>query len=225
MSALSEFELDYARTALLVVDMQNDFCKPEGFFAGAGHDVSTCQGAVDRTRVLLEQVRPYGLPVFWSRSINPDEPQYTLPPLRFRAPRESEEFEQSVGGTNAFDPGSWGSQIVDDLRVAPEDVVIDKPTYNFFYKTPLEEELRARGIANVIVTGVTTNCCVDSTTREAFIRDFGVLILSDCVAAFGNERALHDASLHNLSLLFAVVAEADDLVEDLRERAPEPAGV
>jgi ureidoacrylate peracid hydrolase len=220
MTSLAEFEIDPARTALLVIDMQNDFVKPEGFFADAGHDVSTCQAAVDRTRWLLEQVRPLGIPVFWSRSINPEPPKYKLPPLRFRAPRDSEKFEQSVGGTNCFKPGSWGAEIVEDLPVGAGDVVIDKPRYNVFFRTPLEDELRSRGIETLAVAGVTTNCCVESTSRDAFMRDFGVLVLSDCVAAFGNESDLHDASLRNLALFFAVISNAEELADELRARIP-----
>lgn len=218
MGALSEFELDPARSALLVIDMQNDFCKPEGFFAGAGHDVSTCQAAVDRTRQLLEEVRPLGIPVFWSRSINPEPPVYKLPPLRFRRPRESPDFQESVGGTNCFKAGTWGAEIVDDLPVGADDVVLDKSRYNFFHRTGLEDELRSRGIDTILVTGVTTNCCVESTSRDAFMRDFAVLVVSDCVAAFGNEWDLHEASLRNLELFFAVVASADEVVGDLRAR-------
>lgn len=225
MTALSAFELDPTRTALLVIDMQNDFCREDGFFSGAGHDVSTCQAAVDRTKWVLEQVRPLGIPVFWSRSINPEPPRYKLPPLRFRAPRESEAFRKSVGGTNRFDPDSWGSQIVDDLTVGEDELVIDKPRYNLFYRTKLEEELRSRGIDTIVVTGVTTNCCVESTSRDGFMRDFAVLVLSDCVAAFGNEIELHEASLKNLALFFAVVATADDFVEEIRARAAETAAV
>ena len=220
MTSLSEFELDPARTALLCVDFQNDFCKPEGFFARAGHDVAPCQAAAERTAWLLEQVRPLGIPVFWSRSVNPEPPRYKLPPLRFRVPRESEAFEESVGGTNRFDANAWGAQIVDDLEVRPEDVVIDKPRYNVFHGTALENDLRSRGLDTIIVTGVTTNCCVESTSRDGFMRDFAVLVVSDCCAAFGNEWDLHEASLRNLSLLFAVIAPADEVVEELRARTP-----
>lgn len=218
VSALSEFELDPRRTALLVIDMQNDFCKPEGFFAGAGHDVSSCQAAVERTAWLLEQVRPLGIPVFWSRSIDPSPPHYKLPPLRFRAPRESEAFQRSVGGTNCFMPGSWGAEIVADLAPAAEDPIFDKPRYDVFHGTALEDELRARDLDTIAVAGVTTNCCVETTTRSGFVRDYAMLVLSDCVAAFGNEWDLHEASLRNLELFFAVVATADDFVAELHAR-------
>jgi ureidoacrylate peracid hydrolase len=218
MGVLSQYELDPSRTALLVIDMQNDFCKPDGFFAGAGHDVSTCQAAVDRTASLLEMVRPLGIPIFWSRSVNPTPPKYKLPPLRFRAPRESADFQKKVGGTNCFMPGSWGAEIVDELVPQAEDVVIDKTRYNVFHQTRLDDELRARGIDTIAVAGVTTNCCVETTARHGFINDYAMLVLSDCVAAFGNEWDLHEASLRNLELFFGVVATADDLVAELRER-------
>jgi ureidoacrylate peracid hydrolase len=225
MNALSEFDLDPARTALLVIDFQNDFCHADGFFAGAGHDVSTCMAAAQRTAQLIEHVRPFGIPVLYSRSINPEQPTYKLPPLRFRAPRDSDAFERSVGGTNRFDPDSWGAQLVDELSPAAGERVIDKPRYNMFHRTSLEEDLRARGIDTIVITGATTNCCVESTSRDGFMRGFAVLVLTDCVAAFGNEWDLHEASLRNLSLFFAVLATSDEYVEDLKARLPEPAAV
>jgi ureidoacrylate peracid hydrolase len=223
VTALSEFELDPATTALLVIDFQNDFCHPDGFFAGAGHDVSTCQAAAERTAWVIDRIRPLGIPVFFTRSINPKKRDYKLPPLRFRKPPESAEFVKGVGGKNAFDPDSWGAQLVDELVPGPDDVVLDKPRYNVFHRTDLEEQLQARGITTIVITGATTNCCVESTSRDGFMRDFDVLVLSDGVAAFGNEWDLHEASLRNLSLFFAVIATAGEFVEDMHARAGAPA--
>jgi ureidoacrylate peracid hydrolase len=225
VNPLSEFDLDPQRTALLVIDFQNDFCHKDGFFAGAGHDTDTCLAAARRTARLVDEVRPYGIPVFYSRSINPERPQYKLPPLRFRAPRDSNAFHVGVGGKNTFEPGSWGSELVDELSPAPDEVVIDKPRYNMFHRTELEDELRARGIDTIVVTGATTNCCVESTSRDGFMRGFAVLVLTDCVAAFGNEWHLHESSLTNLSLFFAVLATSDEYVSDLRSRVGEQAAV
>ena len=158
MNPRSEFDLDPARTALLVIDFQNDFCHEDGFFAGAGHDVSTCMAAARSTARLIDEVRPYGIPVFYSRSINPERPAYRLPPLRFRAPRESDAFRAGVGGKNTFEPGSWGAQLVDELSPAPDEVVIDKSRYNMFHRTQLEEELRASGIDTILIAGAKTYC-------------------------------------------------------------------
>ncbi len=213
MSGLSQFDLDADRTALLLVDLQNDFCKPEGSFASAGHDVSACLAAVERTKRLLEDVRPLGVAVLWTKAIATASPEHRLLPLRFRS-----------GGTESFLPGSWGFELVDELRPKPGDVVIEKPCYSGFLGTPLGEELRRRGVETVAVAGVTTNCCVDTTARDAFMRGFGVVVVSDCVAAFRDEWDLHEASLKNLSLLFAVVASASELLGALRRAVPGPAG-
>jgi ureidoacrylate peracid hydrolase len=213
---LTQFELDPARTALLVVDVQNDFCQEGGFFSRSGFDVAPCRAAADRLRDVLAGARELELPVLWTMSTNPDPPNYRLPPLRFRGGASSLEGRR---GTDYFVADAWGTQIVADLPPAPDDVVIRKPRYDGFYRTPLEDELRARGVDTIAVGGVTTNCCVDTTVRSAFMRGFEPIVLRDCVAAFGQERDLHDASLRNLSLLFAVVADASELLDRLREAA------
>jgi ureidoacrylate peracid hydrolase len=220
VSDLSQFDLDPSRTALLAIDFQNDFCHADGFFARAGHDVSSCQEAAERTAWLIEQVRPHGIPVIWTRSANTNPRPYGLPPLRFRRPRQSDAFVEGQGGTNVFEPGSWGHAIVDELVPGPDDLVLDKLRYNAFHNTGLDEELRGRGIDTLLVTGVTTNCCVESTSRDAFMRDFDVAVVSDGSAAFRNEEDLHEASLRNLSLFFAVIATAADVAERLAVREP-----
>jgi len=218
-TSLAGFDIDPTSTALLVVDMQNDFCDPNGFFAQVGHDVSTCRDAVAKTRRVVAQARAAGIPVIWTKMIASDQPELKLPPLRFRAPPESEDFVEGVGGTLLFEPGSWGAELVDELEVEPGDLVIEKPTYDALFRTGLEDELRRRGIDTLAVAGVTSHCCVDATVRAAFVRGFNVLVLSDCVAAFAGETELNDATLHVLALLFAVVAPADALVATLEKSA------
>lgn len=217
-SSLAEFELDARSTALLVVDEQNDFCHPDGFFARAGHDVSPCRAAALASRRLVEQVRPLGMPVIWTKMIAAEAPELKLPPLRFRVPLESDEFVEGVGGTLLFAPGSWGAQLLDELPVDEGDLVVEKPTYDALFETGLEVELRRRGVDTLAVAGVTTHCCVDATVRAAFVRGFNVLVLSDCVATFAGEADLNDATLRVLALLFGVVAPSDAFVRALADR-------
>lgn len=200
-------ELDARRTALLVVDVQNDFCHPDGFFAGFGFDVRPCGEVASRIAPVVAAARRLGMPVVWTMSTNSDPPVHRLQPARFRRPR--------VDGRppDQFAPGSWGWRIVDELEPEPSELVVEKPRYDAFHRTDLEDELRERGISTVVVTGVITNCCVDTTARSAFMRGFDVLVLEDCVATFAEERDLHDASLRNLAQLFAVVADAAVLEE------------
>jgi nicotinamidase-related amidase len=218
-TTLAEFDLDPRSTALVVVDMQNDFCEPDGFFGRAGHDVSTCATAATCISGLLDGVRAAGIPIVWTKMIAGEAPQLKLPPIRFRAARDSETFVEGVGGTLLFAPGEWGSEIVQSLQVDPNDLVIEKPTYDAFFSTPLEEWLRAKKIDTLVFAGVTSHCCVDASVRAAFVRGFNVLVLSDCVAAFGQEVDLNDSTLEVLALLFAVVAPSGAFAEAIAVHA------
>ena len=205
----TSIELDARRTALLVIDVQNDFCHPDGFFAGFGFDVTPCAEVASRIAPVVETARGRGLPVIWTKSTNADPPTHRLLPARFRRPRADGR------PPDQFVPGSWGWSIVDALEPQPSELVVEKPRYDAFLRTGLEDELRGRGITTVVVTGVITNCCVDTTARSAFMRGLDVLVLADCVATFAEERDLHDASLRNLEQLFAVVAPSGVLEEAL----------
>jgi nicotinamidase-related amidase len=138
-------------------------------------------------------------------STNADPPTHRLAPLRFRG-GEGRSADQFV-------PETWGWQIVDGLAPAADEPVVRKPRYDAFLRTSLEDALRGRGIDTVVVGGVITNCCVDTTARSAFMRGFDVLVLDDCVGTFAQERDLHDAALRNLSLLFAVVASSGSVLD------------
>ena len=200
-----DLDLQVERTALLVIDAQNDFCSPSGYFADMGFDVGPCTRVTSRIAATVTDLRARGFPVVWTMSTNTDPPRRRLRPLRFR--------RDAPGGRppDQFTPGSWGWQIVDELAPQDHDLVIQKPRYDAFLRTSLEAELRSRGVDTVVITGVITNCCVDTTARSAFMRGFDVLVLEDCVATFAEERDLHDASLRNLSLLFAVVESSSAL--------------
>jgi ureidoacrylate peracid hydrolase len=202
-------ELDARRTALLVVDVQNDFCHPDGFFAGFGFDVRPCGEVASRIAPVVAAARRLGMPVVWTMSTNSDPPVHRLQPARFRRPRAAGR------PPDQFVPGSWGWRVVDELEPEPSELVVEKPRYDAFLRTVLEDELREREISTVVVTGVITNCCVDTTARSAFMRGFDVLVLGDCVATFAEERDLHEASLRNLAQLFAVVADAAAFEEAL----------
>jgi ureidoacrylate peracid hydrolase len=200
---MTSLRLDPARTALLVVDMQNDFCAPGGFFERGGLDIGPGGAIADRIRRLLDDVRPLGVHVVFTKSARRDpQPQVLRPSRPF--------YRQPAADDRPFEPGTWGSEIVDALPVQPDDVVVEKPRYSAFFRTGLDETLRNRGIDTVLLTGTTTNCCVDATMRDAYYLDFNVLVVEDCVAGFGGEEHLHDATLENAKLLFGVVATAED---------------
>jgi ureidoacrylate peracid hydrolase len=213
MRAADGFELDARRTALLVVDVQNDFCHPDGYFARFGFDVTPCAAVVPRIAAAVTTARRRGLPVVWTMSTNADPPVHRLRPARFRLNGAEER------PPDQFLPHSWGWSLVDSLRPDDAELVVQKPRYDAFLRTTLEDDLHARDVSTVVVTGVITNCCVDTTARSAFMRGFDVLVLRDCVATFAEEHDLHDASLRNLAQLFAVVSESAALHGALAPRA------
>jgi ureidoacrylate peracid hydrolase len=197
--------VDLERAALLVVDVQNDFCHPDGYFARVGFDVRPCAEAAARLVPVVAGARALGLPVVWTMSTNADPPIHRLLPQRFR---RTEAVDRPP---DRFAPGSWGWQLVGAFEPQDDELVVRKPRYDAFLRTSLEDDLRTRGIETVVVTGVITNCCVDTTARSAFMRGFDVLVLQDCVGTFAEERDLHDAALRNLSLLFAVLGDSSVL--------------
>ena len=194
--------VDPERTALLVVDVQNDFCHADGYFARIGFDVDPCAAAAARIRPIVSDARALGLTVVWTMSTNADPPVHRLLPQRFRRDGVDER------PPDRFVPGSWGWQLVDGLEPEDGELVVRKPRYDAFLRTSLEDDLRTRGIDTLAIAGVITNCCVDTTARSAFMRGFDVLVLEDCVGTFAEERDLHASALRNLSLLFAVVGDS-----------------
>jgi nicotinamidase-related amidase len=199
-------------TALVCVDFQHDFCSAGGFFEGAGHDIAPCTAAAARTVEVAAAARDAGVTVVLTRTVRIEQPERRLHPSRHPASREGA-AAGTLGGARYL-PDAWGTQIVPEL-LPYADVVIDKPRQSPFYETSLEGELRARNCEYIVVAGVTTNCCVDCTIRDAAVRDFDVLVLSDCVGAFAAERHLHDATLENAARFFGVVSTSDAFLSAL----------
>jgi ureidoacrylate peracid hydrolase len=210
----ADLSLDPARTALLVVDMQNDFCAPGGFFDGAGHDIGPCTALVPHIAQLAADVRAAGALVAYTMTVRTEPQKQRLRPKRH--PVAGDGAAPATRGSDRYLPGAWGTAITEELAPTEQDLVVEKPRQSGFYRTTLQEDLAHSGIDTVAIAGVTTNCCVDTTARDAFMRDLDVIVLSDAVAAFGQERHLHDSTLENLALFFGVVATSGEFVAGLR---------
>jgi len=184
--------IDLDRTALLIIDMQRDFLEPGGFGETLGNDVSLLQAAVAPCRRMLTAARARDLMVVHTREGHQadlsDAPPAKLergsPSLRIGAPGPMGRI---------LIRGEPGHDIVTELSPIAGEVVIDKPGKGAFYATPLEEKLQNRGIENLLVAGVTTEVCVNTTVREANDRGYRCLVLSDCCASYFP--AFHDAGL------------------------------
>jgi nicotinamidase-related amidase len=177
------FTFDPAGTALLVIDMQRDFVEPGGFGESLGNDVSLLAAVVPPLRTVLAAVRAAGLPVIHTREGHlPDLSD--LPPAKLRRGSPSLRIGDPGPKGRILVRGEYGHDIVDELAPLLGELVVDKPGKGAFHGTSLEEELRARGVTSLVVTGVTTEVCVHTTVREANDRGYECLVLSDCVGSY-----------------------------------------
>jgi ureidoacrylate peracid hydrolase len=195
---------DPARAALVLVDLQNDFLHPQGAYARGGASCDDIAALPARLKPVVEAVRKRG---GWIVSTH-----FTLVPGRGGEPLISPHLKalRPFLGKGDFAPGSFGHALIDDL--APADFSIDKVAYSAFYMSRLEWVLRKAGIDRLAFAGIVTNGGVAATVRDAHVRDFDSVVLSDGCAAF--RRNIHDATI--LSLSSAVgVATCDELLAQL----------
>jgi len=170
-------------TALLVIDMQRDFLEPGGFGESLGNDVSQLRRTIAPLAAFLTTWRAAGLPVIHTREGH-------LPDLSDCPPAKLERGAPSmrIGDPGAFGRilirGEYGHDIIDELRPAPGEDVVDKPGKGAFYATELQDLLDKGGIRSLLVAGVTTEVCVHTTVREANDRGYECLVLADCVGSY-----------------------------------------
>jgi nicotinamidase-related amidase len=178
-----EFVFAPPATALLIIDMQRDFLEPGGFGAALGNDVSRLRAAIAPTQRVLAAWRLAGLTVIHTREGH-------RPDLADLAPAKRARGRLACG---IGDPGPMGRilvrgepghDIIPELAPLPGEPVVDKPGKGAFYATDLEAMLRNRGITRLVVCGVTTEVCVNTTVREANDRGFDCLVLEDCVGSY-----------------------------------------
>ncbi len=202
--------LDPAKLALLVIDLQIDFVSDRGYLAQKGYDPAPMQAILPTVRGLIDAARAAGVAVIYTRQGYRADMADMTPYERWRRKRGG--FE----GTRLFLRGSPGFEIVPELAVEPGDIVIDKTANGSFTHTDLEHVLRARGISQLMLTGCTTEVCVHSTLREAIDRNFHCLTVEDGCAS--GDRHAHDAAIHMVTVedgIFGVVAKAADVVQGL----------
>jgi ureidoacrylate peracid hydrolase len=187
-------------TALLVVDMQNTFCSPEGHRRALGYE-HVADELVSRIRLLVDAARAARVPVIYTRYVlKADYSDAGLLVERFPALRAD----------NALVRDTWGTEIVAGLEPEAGEHVVDKARHSAFFGTELEAILHSLGIETLIVCGVTTNVCVEGTVRDAFARDLRVLVASDGTAAATDE--LHEFGLRNIAFAFGDVMTVAELV-------------
>ena len=192
---MSDAPFDMARTALLVVDLQNDFLHPSGAYGRAGQSAPAIAALPARVKPLADAIRSRG---GWIVST-----QFTLAPGKDSEPFISPHLRalRPFLAKGDFLPGAWGHALVDELQ--PADLVVEKVAYSAFYMSRLEFVLHKAGIDTLIVCGIVTNGGVASTVRDAHVRDFHTIVLSDGCAAFRPE--VHDTAISDLATIGPVM--------------------
>ena len=194
-------------TAVIVIDMQNDFCSHEGLVAKGGRDVSAAQELAMRMPNLIEAARGAGVLIVFVRNVNTSENNKYLSDVWLE-----QAARKQGGGYTRFpgcEEGSWGSEFYGNVRPDPRDPVVTKHRYSAFHNTEMDTLLRANGIRTVVITGVSTNVCVETTARESFMRDYYVVLVADGTAAYTSEE--HEKTLKDIDRFFGEVTTIAEL--------------
>jgi nicotinamidase-related amidase len=202
---MSDTAIPARQTALLIVDLQNDFLHPDGAYGRAGQGTPEIAALPERLKPLADLLRSKGGFVVST--------QFTLVPGKGGEPLISAHLKQlrPFLGKGDFEPGAWGHRLVDALQ--PADLSVEKIAYSAFYMTRLEWVLRKCGIERLLVCGIVTNGGVASTARDAHVRDFDITVLEDGCAAFS--AAVHATAIDALRPVCRVATIAE-IMEELQ---------
>ncbi|KAK4544767.1 hypothetical protein LTR36_004016 [Oleoguttula mirabilis] len=212
--------LNATTTALVIIDMQRDFCEPGGYLAHQGYDITLTRAIIPNILTLLTRCRDVGVPVYHTRESH-------RPDLADLSHRELFRSRNNASGLGIGDRGPLGRLLIrgeagcdtiPELYPLPggSEPVIDKPGKGAFTHTDFELLLRIRGVRNLVLCGVTTDVCVHSTMREANDRGFDCVLLEDCCAA--GEQELHDAAVEMVRMeggVFGATARLADVLQAL----------
>ncbi len=212
--------LDTTRTAIVVVDMQNDFCHDSGWLHHIGVDVTAARAPIEPLRRLLPALRSSGVPVVWLNWGNrPD--RANLPPgvvHVYNGDGESIGIGDPLPGTGArvLERDSWSAQVVDELEKSPDDLSVDKYRMSGFFDTELEGVLRNLDVTTLLFAGVNADQCVLATLCDAASLGYDVVFLDDCCATTSPAYCF-DATVYNVAQCFGFVAHSTDLLTGLKD--------
>ncbi|HEY9645030.1 MAG TPA: isochorismatase family cysteine hydrolase, partial [Chroococcidiopsis sp.] len=178
--------LDLAKTALLVIDMQNDFCHPDGWLSHIGVDVTPARAPIDPLKTLVPALRQIDIPVIWINWGN-------RPDLMNISAGSRHVYNPTGEGVGLGDPlpkngapvliaGSWAAAVVDELTPLPDDIRVDKYRMSGFWDTPLDSILRNLGKTTLLFCGVNADQCVMATLQDANFLGYDCILLRDCTA-------------------------------------------
>ncbi len=203
-----------AHTALIVVDPQNDFCAEGGMMSKEGFDLSLVQDMTQRLPALIGAAREAGALVVFVRNV------YSSENNQYLSDAWLEQAARCRKGSYTVRPvcreGEWDGAFYGNIRPEENDIVVTKHRFSAFHNTSLDTILRSHGIRSIIVSGVATNVCCETTARDGFMRDYYVVFSSDGTACYSPEA--QQATLSNIDTFFGEVASIDDVITCWRSR-------
>jgi nicotinamidase-related amidase len=214
-----KLRLDLAKAAILVIDMQNDFCHPDGWLAHIGVDVTPARTPIDPLKTLLPELRSVNVPVIWVNWGNRPDLLNISAGLRHV-------YNPTGDGVGLGDPlptrgapvltvGSWAAAVVDELEQKPEDIRVDKYRMSGFWDTALDSILRNLGKTTLFFAGVNIDQCVMATLQDANFLGYDCLLVQDCAATTSPEYCLQ-ATLYNVKQCFGFVTDSQAIIEAIR---------
>jgi ureidoacrylate peracid hydrolase len=220
--------IDTAETAVIVVDMQNDFGSKGGMFDRAGIDISMIQRAVAPTARVLAAARKAGIRIVYLKmAFQPDLSDMGLHGSPNWRGHQRMGVGTAVHASNGTESrilvrDTWNTDIVSDLKPEPADTLIYKHRFSGFYQTNLDSTLKDFGARYLIFTGCTTSVCVESTIRDAMFRDYSPVLLADCTGepvGYGLPRSNHEASLLLIETMLGWVSSSEQFIKALESPA------
>lgn len=214
-----EIKLDTARTALIVVDMQNAFCKKGGLFDIMGMlDEGKAVRAIANNKRIIAAFHRAGIKVIYLRMVyradladagGPESPNYWKEKGREMARKNPEHRH------NFLVEGSWDAEIIDELKPLPGDIIVSKNRFSGFFNTNLDSILRTNNIKHLVFTGVATNVCVESTVRDSYFHEYFPILVNDACANTGPD-FIQAASVWTITSAFGWVTDTAELVKALK---------
>lgn len=208
-----EYAFSIEHTALVIIDMQRDFCMEGGFGEKLGNDITLTKRIIPTVRTMLDAAREKGMLVIHTREGHRPDLSDCPSAKLLRGKKQGAGIGDAGPMGRILVRGEYGHGIVEELTPAAGEIILDKPGKGAFFATDLDLILRTRGITNLIVCGVTTHVCVSTTIREANDRGYDCVLLSDCSAAF--DIADHEAtvkSIHQQGGIFGWATTSPEII-------------
>lgn len=210
--------VDLARTAILVIDMQNDFCTAGGWVDHVGGDHAAARAAVKPLQKILPALRDKDVPIIWVNWGN--RPDLTnMPPNQIHLYKNSGD---GIGlgdplpsnGSHVLEKDSWAAAVIDEMEPEPDDIKVDKHRISGFWDTPLDSILKNLGIRSVLFTGCNTDQCVLHSLTDANFLGYGCIMIEDCCATSSPEYCTQ-ATIYNVKDCFGFVCDSDAILASL----------